>query len=157
MSGASGVWVICISGDQGIGMTGISAYTHHFMYLNQIERSFSAAHALDIGGVREPIHGHNWSVTVIVAGTSLDADGLLVDFHALERTIDGIIGRFHNQNLNTTTPFDQINPSAELVAQYIAVQIIPTLPMGVRVQSVSVGEAPGCTATYINPFTGTER
>ena len=29
-------------------MTGISAYTHHFMYLNQIERSFSAAHALEI-------------------------------------------------------------------------------------------------------------
>jgi hypothetical protein len=43
------------------------------------------------------------------------------------------------------------------VAQYIAVQIIPTLPMGVRVQSVSVGEAPGCTATYINPFAGTDR
>lgn len=126
------------------------------MYLNQIERSFSAAHALDIRGVREPIHGHNWSVRVVVAGPSLDPDGLLMDFHALERTLDGIIGRFHNQNLNTTPPFDLTNPSAELVAQYIAVQIVPSLPTGVRVQSVSIGEAPGCTATYINPFEGTD-
>ncbi|MCX5640159.1 MAG: 6-carboxytetrahydropterin synthase [Planctomycetota bacterium] len=138
-------------------MAGKSAYTRQLMYLNQIERSFSAAHALEIRGVREAMHGHNWSVSVIIAGPSLDADGLLVDFHAVERTLDGIIGRFHNQNLNTTAPFDRINPSAELVAQYIAVQIVPSLPDGVRVQSVSIGEAPGCTATYINPFEGAER
>ena len=50
------------------------------MYLIRIERSFSAAHSLDIGGVREPIHGHNWAVGATLAGPSLDADGLLVDF-----------------------------------------------------------------------------
>ena len=124
------------------------------MYLIRIERSFSAAHSLDIGGVREPIHGHNWGVAATLAGPSLDADGLLVDFHAMERALDGIIGRFHNRSLNDTPPFDRVNPSAELVAQFIAVSLAGHLPRGVHVQSVSVGEAPGCTATYLSPFEG---
>ena len=81
----------------------------------------------------------------------------LVDFHAMERALDGIIGRFHNRNLNDTPPFDHINPSAELVAQFIAVELSGHLPRGVFVQSVSVGEAPGCTATYLSPFQGTGR
>ena len=127
------------------------------MYLIRIERSFSAAHSLDIGGVREPIHGHNWAVNATLAGPSLDADGLLVDFHAMERALDGIIGRFHNRSLNDTPPFDHINPSAELVAQFIAVELAGHLPRGVVVQSVSVGEAPGCTATYLSPFQGAGR
>lgn len=127
------------------------------MYLIRIERSFSAAHSLDIGGVREPIHGHNWAVGATLAGPSLDADGLLVDFHAMERALDGIIGRFHNRSLNDTPPFDHINPSAELVAQFIAVELSGHLPRGVVVQSVSVGEAPGCTATYLSPFQGAGR
>lgn len=127
------------------------------MYLIRIERSFSAAHSLDIGGVREPIHGHNWAVGATLAGPSLDADGLLVDFHAMERALDGIVGRFHNRNLNDTPPFDRVNPSAELVAQFIAVELSGHLPRGVFVQSVSVGEAPGCTATYLSPFQGTGR
>jgi len=127
------------------------------MYLIRIERSFSAAHSLDLGGVREPIHGHNWAVAATLAGPSLDADGLLVYFHAVERALDGIVGRFHNRNLNDTPPFDRVNPSAELVAQFIAVELSGHLPRGVFVQSVSVGEAPGCTATYLSPFQGTGR
>jgi len=43
------------------------------------------------------------------------------------------------------------------VAQFIAVELAGFLPRGVHVQSVSVGEAPGCTATYLSPFQGTGR
>ena len=124
------------------------------MYLVRIERTFSAAHAIVMGGIQEEVHGHNWKVEATLAGASLDSDGLLVDFHALERALDGIVGRFHNRNLNATPPFDRINPTAELVAQFIAVQLGPALPPGVRVRSVSVGEATGCTATYMCPFPG---
>ena len=124
------------------------------MYLVRIERTFSAAHAIVMGGIQEEVHGHNWKVDATLAGPSLDSDGLLVDFHAVERALDGIVGRFHNRNLNAVPPFDRINPTAELVAQFIAVQLGASLPAGVRVQSVSVGEAPGCTATYLCPFPG---
>jgi len=60
------------------------------MYLLRIERTFSAAHAISMAGVQEEVHGHDWRVEATVAGASLDADGLLVDFHALERSLDGL-------------------------------------------------------------------
>ncbi len=122
------------------------------MYLVRIEHTFCAAHALVLRGVRETLHGHNWRVQATLAGASLDADGLLVDFHAVERALKAILSRFDNRNLNECPPFDRVNPSAELVAQYIAVNLAPALPRGVRVRSVSVSEAPGCVATYIDPF-----
>ena len=124
------------------------------MYLVRIERTFSAAHAITMGGVPERLHGHDWRVGATFAGASLDADGLLVDFHAVERALDAIVGRFRNRSLNETAPFDRVNPTAELVAQYIAVELGAAAPRGVRVHSVSVGEAPGCTATYTSPFAG---
>jgi 6-pyruvoyltetrahydropterin/6-carboxytetrahydropterin synthase len=127
------------------------------MYLLRIERTFSAAHAITMAGVQEEVHGHDWRVEATVAGASLDADGLLVDFHALERSLDGIVGRFRNRNLNAVAPFDRVNPTAELVAQFIATRLASDLPPGVHVHSVSVGEAPGCTATYTNPFGGGSR
>lgn len=124
------------------------------MYLLRIERTFSAAHAITMAGVREEVHGHNWKVEATVAGPKLDADGLLVDFHALERSLDGIVGRFHNRSLNAVAPFDRTNPTAELVAGFIAAELAAGLPAGVRVHSVSVGEAPGCTATYLGAAPG---
>jgi 6-pyruvoyltetrahydropterin/6-carboxytetrahydropterin synthase len=127
------------------------------MYLLRIERSFSAAHSISMAGTQEELHGHDWRVDATVAGPSLDADGLLVDFHALERSLESIIGRFRNRTLNSTPPFDRVNPTAELVAQFIATQLAAALPAGVRVHSVSVGEAPGCTATYTSPFAGGSR
>jgi 6-pyruvoyltetrahydropterin/6-carboxytetrahydropterin synthase len=122
------------------------------MYLVRIERTFSAAHAIEIRGAREHLHGHDWGVSLSLAGASLDGDGLLVDFHEMESSLDKVVGRFRNRNLNEVPPFDRINPTAELVAQFIAVSMEPHLPAGVHVHSVSVREAPGCTATYFSPF-----
>jgi 6-pyruvoyltetrahydropterin/6-carboxytetrahydropterin synthase len=118
------------------------------MFELSVEREFSAAHAITIAGVREAVHGHNWRVTVIVAGEKLDADGLLCDFHVIERALDQIVAQFHNRDLNTTPPFDRINPTAERVAEHIGQTIIKSLPHGVALQSVRVTEAPGCAATW---------
>ena len=118
------------------------------MYLVRIERTFSAAHALELRGTREPVHGHDWRVCATVAGATLDRDGLLVDFHELERSLGEIVGRFHNRHLIEVAPFDRVNPSAELVAHHVATSLQATLPEGLRVESVAIGEAPGCTAVY---------
>lgn len=118
------------------------------MYELTVERTFCAAHAIVMGGQREPMHGHNWHLTMIVAGVSLDGDGLLCDFHALEASVDAIIDPLNNCNLNETPPFDEVNPTAEHLARHIAEAIRAKLPTGVKLQSVSVTEAPGCTATY---------
>jgi 6-pyruvoyltetrahydropterin/6-carboxytetrahydropterin synthase len=118
------------------------------MYELSVHRVFCAAHAIDIRGEREPTHGHNWSVAAVVEGETLDADGLLCDFHDLERHIDEILAPLNNVNLNDTPPFDTVNPTAEHVARYLADELATRLPAPVRVRAVSVTEAPGCAATY---------
>jgi len=118
------------------------------MYELTIERTFAAAHAIIIKGEREPLHGHNWRVRLTVAGKSLDSDGLLCDFHALEQVLDRAIGGFHNRNLNETAPFDRVNPTAENVAGHLAQEIARYLPATVGIVRVSVTEAPGCEATF---------
>lgn len=127
------------------------------MYEISVETEFCAAHSLTIAGQREPVHGHNWRVTVCVAGPKVDEDGLLLDFHALEGVVAEVIGPLKNSNLNQTTPFDVINPSAENVAGHIFERVekaIPELTRGglgtpqIRVVSVRVTEAPGCAVVY---------
>ena len=81
--------------------------------------------------------------------SQLDGDGLLCDFHLLERGLGDIVGRFDDGDLNVIAPFDQVNPTAEHIAQYIAQQMSVGLPEGVALRRVSVTEAPGCCATYI--------
>jgi 6-pyruvoyltetrahydropterin/6-carboxytetrahydropterin synthase len=121
------------------------------VYRIRVQGGFSAAHALLIGGERERLHGHDWRVTAIVAGPALDADGLLCDFHAVERALAVITTGFHNTNLNEQRPFiDRVNPSAENVARHIADRLRAslTLPAGARLEAVRVTEAPGCEAEY---------
>lgn len=126
------------------------------MYEVSVETEFCAAHAIVISGEREPVHGHNWRVGVTVSGGELDAEGLLLDFHALERLVGEIIGPFKNRDLNATAPFDRVNPTAEQVARHIAEGVargLPGLRKGnastlLRVESVRVTEAPGCAVVY---------
>lgn len=119
------------------------------MFELTVERSFSAAHAIMINGRREPVHGHNWRVRLIVRGEELDSNGLLCDFHVLERELDEVVARFHNRHLNEIPPFDRINPTAELVVKHIADALNSRLPQTVRLHRVRLTEAPGCEATWI--------
>jgi len=128
------------------------------VYRLTVEGEFAAAHAIVMRGRREPVHGHNWRVTVTVAGETLDDDGLLCDFHAVESSLRTATERFHNRNLNDTPPFDRVNPTAELVARHLAEAVAAGVPLedaarGVRVESVRVTEAPGCAATFFPPRT----
>lgn len=122
------------------------------MYEITVEHEFCAAHALLISGAREHLHGHNWRVTATLAGQALDADGLLCDFHAVEHALKAVCAPFANRNLGDIPPFDRLNPTAEHVAMHIAASLADalstSLPPRVRVQSVRVTEAPGCTATF---------
>lgn len=121
------------------------------MYELTIQAEFSAAHAIRIRGEVEPLHGHNWHVTATFAGRELDADGLLCDFHVLERTLRAIAGELDNRNLNELPPFAAgTNPTAELVARHLADELLRRLPGDARVTltGVTVTEAPGCAATY---------
>lgn len=127
------------------------------MFQISVQREFCAAHALVIAGMREVVHGHNFHLTVTVESADLDADGLVMDFHALERLVDQIIRPMINADLNAITPFaNGLNPSAENIARTIAEQVThglePILPRQgprPRLASVRLTEAPGCAVTYI--------
>lgn len=120
------------------------------MYGITIEREFCAAHALRFpNGTEEELHGHNWHVVVEVRRDELDQVGLVVDFHDLEGCLDGILGEFHNRNLNAHPHFREVNPSAELVARYIFDRVNEAVTLAPAVlQRVTVSEAPGCCASY---------
>ena len=120
------------------------------MYEVMIEEEFSAAHALrGYRGKCENMHGHNWKVQVVVAGKTLDRNGLLCDFHVIERDIDAVIARFNNADLNATPPFDRINPTAERVAEHIGEEVRRKLPARVKMRRTTVSEAPGCKASFV--------
>ena len=109
-------------------------------------REFSAAHQLKLyDGSLEPLHGHNWRVKVTVSAEKLDAIGVVMDFHELERLVDAIIMPMHNGHLNNLAAFAEMNPSAENVALHIARSLkLPTA----RLVSVEVWETTNNSAVY---------
>jgi 6-pyruvoyltetrahydropterin/6-carboxytetrahydropterin synthase len=111
-------------------------------------RTFSAAHALRLyDGSLEPLHGHNWRVKVTVAAEKLDAIGVVMDFHELERLVDRIIEPLHNRHLNDVEPFArELNPSAENVALHVGRSL--RLPSAARLLGVEVWETDTNSATY---------
>jgi 6-pyruvoyltetrahydropterin/6-carboxytetrahydropterin synthase len=113
-------------------------------------RGFAAAHQLRLyDGALEPIHGHNWRVKVTVAAAKLDAIGVVMDFHALERLVDSIITPMHNRHLNEVAPFvSELNPSAENVALHVGRALVGGLPHGVRLTRVEVWETDENSAVY---------
>ena len=111
-------------------------------------RTFSAAHALRLyDGSLEPVHGHNWRVMVTVAAPKLDAIGVVMDFHELERLVDAIVTPLHNRHLNECDPFArELNPSAENVALHVGRSL--RLPNNVRLVHVEVWETDTNSAVY---------
>jgi 6-pyruvoyltetrahydropterin/6-carboxytetrahydropterin synthase len=118
-----------------------------------VTRHFSAAHQLRLyDGSLEPVHGHNWRVQVRVAAERLDAIGVVMDFHELERLVDEFVRPMHNRHLNESPPFAEneggTNPSAENVALYVGRSVAARLPRGVSLVSVEVWETAEDSAVY---------
>jgi 6-pyruvoyltetrahydropterin/6-carboxytetrahydropterin synthase len=122
------------------------------MFEIAVTRTFAAAHAIRLpDGSREPVHGHNWVATVVVAADELDAIETVMDFHDLERLVDAVIAPWHNANLDDQAPFagpGGRNSTAEAVAHHLGEKVALRLPARVRLVHCSVTEAPGCAATW---------
>lgn len=123
------------------------------MFSLRIERTFSAAHAIVLGGEREALHGHDWRVRMTVEGDQLDGDGLLCDFHLLERVLDSAIAPLRDSNLNDVAVLAGINPTAENVALYLASTVAGDLPPAIHRLRLAITEAPGCEAAVTQELT----
>lgn len=61
------------------------------LFINRSDFKFSCAHFIAHGGVRERLHGHNYTVTVRFIGTEMiNQDGYLLDFAIVKREMRAI-------------------------------------------------------------------
>lgn len=120
------------------------------MFELDVIREFSSAHCLKgyCGNCSEK-HGHNWSVQVFICSEKLDEIGIAVDFKALKRELDALLGELDHKDLNSIPPFDKLNPTSENIAMYIYKRLSEKLNgNGVKVYRVRVGENASSGASY---------
>ncbi len=98
------------------------------MYTVVKRMEISAAHsvALSCTGKCEQPHGHNWIITVHCRAGELNADGMVVDFTEIERSVKGALD---HKNLNEALPF---NPTAENIARWVCGRIPACFKVEVR-------------------------
>lgn len=120
------------------------------MFELDVIREFSSAHCLKgyCGNCSEK-HGHNWSVQVFIRSEKLDEIGIAIDFKALKRELDALLGELDHKDLNSIPPFDKLNPTSENIAMYIYKRLSGKLNgNGVKVYRVRVGENASSGASY---------
>ena len=90
------------------------------MFEVKVNNSFSAAHRLrNYQGKCEELHGHNWKVEITARTERLDALGLALDFSLLKKILTEELDRLDHKYLNEIPPFDSMNPTSEVLAQYL--------------------------------------
>ncbi len=119
------------------------------MYKITITKSFSAAHALKIGGKCEDLHGHNFKVDVTVEGRTLNDEGILIDFRDLKKWTAEVLEEMDHKYLNDLPPFAGGCATSEHVARYIYRNIQKMLKRrSVRVSEVTVWESDNSRVSY---------
>jgi 6-pyruvoyltetrahydropterin/6-carboxytetrahydropterin synthase len=63
------------------------------------------------------VHGHNWLVTVFLAASELNADGMVVDYNHIKHVIHDYLD---HGDFNELLPF---NPTAENIARWVVDQL----------------------------------
>jgi 6-pyruvoyltetrahydropterin/6-carboxytetrahydropterin synthase len=119
------------------------------MFKVTITKSFSAAHALKIGGKCEDLHGHNFKVDVTVEGLKLNPEGILFDFRNLKRWTVEILDELDHKYLNDLPPFSGGCATSENVAYHIYTLIADRMKGApARIAEVTVWESDNSRVAY---------
>ena len=90
------------------------------MYEILIKSDFSGAHNLKgYKGKCEELHGHNWKVEVGLSGSTLNSQGMIMDFKELKEMLKSALSDLDHRNLNDLACFKKKNPTSENIAQLI--------------------------------------
>jgi 6-pyruvoyltetrahydropterin/6-carboxytetrahydropterin synthase len=121
------------------------------MYRVSVIRHFDSAHFLrGYEGKCESLHGHRYQVKVTIEAAALNDIGLAFDFTTLKKELGDIILRYDHHCLNDLPPFDNVNPSAENIAETIYRELRLKLEKErLDISQVEVWESPDSSATYI--------
>jgi len=121
------------------------------MYRVSVTRHFDSAHFLrGYEGKCESLHGHRYQVKVTIEAAALNDIGLAFDFTTLKKELGDIILRYDHHCLNDLPPFDNVNPSAENIAETIYRELRLKLEKEqLDISQVEVWESPDSSAAYI--------
>lgn len=112
--------------------------------------TFAAAHAIrgHTGGC-ENLHGHNYRVRIHLEAKELDELGMVMDFADLKAMAAEILQPFDHRVINEVPPFDTLNTTAELFAEYVFRRVDERIENGrVAVTRVEVWENDTSCAIY---------
>ena len=116
------------------------------MYEIKIKTSFSAAHNLkNYHGKCEHLHGHNWIVEARFEYSSLDKDGLAVDFRIVKDLVREVTDKLDHSYLNDLDELKKANPTSENIAKFIYDNV---KIKNKNISAISVWENEGSCATY---------
>lgn len=107
------------------------------MYKVKKTMEIAASHRLHFpsSGTEEPLHGHNWLITVYCRSEELDEDGFVTDFLKIEEFLKD---RLDHRDLNEVLP---VSPTAENLARWICDHVD-------KCYKVEVRESTGSEASY---------
>ena len=107
-------------------------------------RSFDAVHALtSYRGAPEAPHSHQWRVAIRVGASRLNTDGYALDFHEVHSLLEEAVAPLAGADLNRHPEIGRPSPSAERVAEFLAVALNDKLiAIGGELLTVSVWEGP---------------
>lgn len=90
------------------------------MFEIKVSAEFEAAHRVaGYPGKCDRLHGHSWVVEASVIGSKLDNLGMLVDFKLVKGRLRELLENLDHRMLNELPAFENINPTAENIAQYV--------------------------------------
>ncbi len=124
------------------------------MYEIGITAQFEAAHRLvgDFGPATR-MHGHTYSLDVVVRGERLGAGEVLYDISKLQPAIQELAASLHYRDLNELAAFAGRNTTAEAVAEYCWDQLAASLHgQGLASLLVRVWESPQVYAGRDEPL-----
>lgn len=118
----------------------------------RVSARFEAAHFLrEYRGISEPLHGHSYKVEADLAarGGGVDSDAIAVDFVSARHKLESLAKKLDYGCINDVPPFDQVNPSAENIAQWFASEL-GTAVAGENavVRAVTIWEGPVNSVTF---------
>ncbi|MGA7874121.1 MAG: 6-carboxytetrahydropterin synthase QueD [Desulfoferrobacter sp.] len=90
------------------------------LYEVKIVSDFAAAHNLrNFRGKCENLHGHNWTIEVVLRGRQLNESGILLDFAELKQATRELLAELDHNYLNDLPFFKEHNPSSENIARFL--------------------------------------
>lgn len=114
--------------------------------------TFQASHqlkGLPEGHQCSRLHGHSYTVRVMLSGDVLDPAGMLVDYGDLRPFGAWLDANLDHRHLNDVAAFTGCNPTAEHMARVLHGVLRDTVSIGPHVQAViAVSETVKTWATY---------